>query len=306
MEIIRTLKAFNVPAARGSAVAWGVFDGMHRGHEAIVRLARRRAEALGAACVVIPFAAHPKSVLHGQRVERLTTDAQRLRILASWGVDVAVPLAFDARFAAMTADRFVEEVLRGPLSARAVVVGPDTRFGKDREGDEALLRREGERLGFSVDAAEPVWVAGGPVSSTRIRRCVAAGDLAQAAACLGRDYAVEGTVSRGDGRGAAIGVPTANLAVDQILPPAGVYAGRAAAGGKPFLAVANIGVRPTFGGAAGSVLEVHILDFSGDLYGQAVEFSFAARLRDEMRFPGPDELVRQIRRDIAEARRRRV
>lgn len=305
MEIIRTLKAFNVPASRGSAVAWGVFDGMHKGHAAIVGLTKRRAEALGALCVVIPFATHPKSVLHGQRVERLTTDAQRLRVLASWGVDVAVPLVFDERLAAMTAGRFVEEVLQGTLRARAVVVGPDTRFGKDREGDKAFLRREGRRLGFSVDAAEPVWVAGEPVSSTRIRRCVAAGDLAQAAACLGRDYAVEGAVSRGDGRGASIGIPTANLDVaDQLLPPAGVYAGRAAAGGKPFLAVANIGVRPTFGGAAGSVLEVHILDFSGDLYGQAVEFSFAARLRDEMRFPGPDALVSQIRRDIAEARQR--
>lgn len=299
------MKASGALIQKGSAVAWGVFDGMHAGHAAIVALARRRATELGAACVVIPFAAHPKSVLHGQKIERLTTDSQRLRILAAWGVDVAIPLDFDARFAAMTARAFVDEVLSGALAARAVVVGPDTRFGKDREGDAAFLRREGARGGFSVDAASPVWVAGGIVSSTRIRRCVAGGDLAQAAACLGRDYAAEGVVVKGDGRGGSIGIPTANVDIgDQLLPPNGVWAGWAAVGGKTFPAAANVGVRPTFGGGGRPGLEVHLLDFSGDLYGRIIEFSFVARIRDETRFDGADSLVRQIRRDIADARQR--
>lgn len=305
MEIARTLAHFRVVSGKGSAVAWGVFDGMHKGHAALVGLARRRAGELGAACVVIPFAAHPKSVLHGRKIERLTTDTQRLRILSGWGVDVAIPLDFDARFAAMTARTFVDEVLLGALATRAVVIGPDTRFGKDREGDAAFLRREGGRAGFSVDAASPVWVTGEAVSSSRIRRCVAAGDLSQAAACLGRDYAIEGVVVKGDGRGGSIGIPTANLDVaDQILPPNGVWAGRATAEGKTFPAVANIGVRPTFGGGERPRIEVHLLDFSGDLYGQVVEFAFVARIRDETRFDGADSLVRQITRDIADARRR--
>ncbi len=307
MKIVHSLAQFGAVAGKASVVTWGVFDGMHRGHAAIAALVRERAGAIGGVSVVIPFVGHPAEVLHGKIVPRLTTDAQRLRILAGWGLDAAIPVAFDARFASLSPADFVDEILCRSLAARAVVVGPDTRFGKDRAGDEAFLRREGQKRGFAVYAASPVWVAGQVVSSTRVRRDVAAGDVVAAAESLGRLYSVEGVVVQGDGRGARLGFATANLdTADQLLPAPGVYAARALLAGGAVPAVANVGVRPTFPSAAAGrpLLEAHLLDVTLDLYGKTLELAFAARLRDEMRFDSPEALSRQIARDIAEARQR--
>lgn len=303
MRVVASLSAFRPPAA-GTAVAWGVFDGAHRGHAEIVSRAVAAARRIGGAAVVIPFRGHPAEVLHGKTVPRLTTEEQRLAMLAAWGVAVAIPLAFDARFAAMTHEAFVEDVLCGALAARAVVVGPDTRFGRDRAGDEAFLRARGAARGFSVEVAPAVWVGGERVSSTRVRRDVAAGNVADAALCLGRPYAVTGRVARGDGRGARLGFPTANLEdVPQMLPAAGVYAARAATAEGTFDAAVNVGVRPTFGGSSAPVVEAHLLGFSGDLSGRAVEVRFVARLRGETRFPDGSALAAQIGRDVEAARR---
>jgi len=291
-------------ALRAPAVTIGNFDGVHRGHQALVAETVARAREAGGESVALTFDPHPARVLAPSRVPPwLTSPEQKAELLAELGIDVIAVLPFTPEVAALAPEAFARGVLAGTLGARHVVVGAEFRFGHRKAGDAALLRTLGETLGFAVRAVPPVVEGGRPVSSSRVRKALAEGDAAHAASLLGRPYFVDGTVVEGERRGRAIGVPTANLETDgALLPARGVYAGRGRLpGGQARLAVVNVGERPTFGGRTVTV-EAHILDYSGDLYGRRLRLSFAARLRDERRFAGAEALVEQIRRDVERAR----
>jgi riboflavin kinase/FMN adenylyltransferase len=310
MEVVRLESLLEVAPSheprRGiaAAVAVGNFDGVHRGHQALVTATLAQARERSLRCVALTFDPHPAQVLQPDRApRRLMTPEQKAEQLAALGVDALAVLPFTPELAAETPEGFATKVLARRLGAAVAVVGEDFRFGRGRAGDVAELRRLGERLGFEVVSLPPVLEDGLPVSSTRIRESLETGDVRNAAALLGRPYFVEGVVVRGDGRGRRLGIPTANLAVEnEILPRDGVYAARVwLREGPSRPAVANLGLRPTFGSGA-LTLETHILDFEGDLYGQRLRVAFAVRLRDERPFPGPDALVAQIREDLAAAR----
>lgn len=280
-----------------SAVAVGVFDGVHRGHQAV--LANLRDAAAGSRIVALTFDPHPLAVVAPERAPRLLgTVDQRIEWLQAEGVDVVGILPFD-RIREWSAEAFVDVVLRRALHAEHVCIGSDFRFGYDRSGDAATLRSGG----FDVHDLPLLAESGERISSTAIRHHLAEGDVAAAAVLIGRPHTVRGPVVRGDGRGRTIGVPTANLAPDPRvqLPANGVYAARVGLRGETHPAVVNVGVRPTFDGE-GVRVEAHLLDGDHDLYGRSIDVAFEERIRGERRFDGIDALVAQIRRDIETAR----
>jgi riboflavin kinase/FMN adenylyltransferase len=289
-----------------SGVTLGNFDGVHRGHQALVAEVAGWARSAPGAAVVLTFDPHPVRVLNpSQAKSALMTLDQKAEVIASLGVDRLVVLPFTEVVARMPADEFARVVLREALHAARVVVGRDFRFGHGRAGDLAALTAFGRSLGFEVKGMAPVLDGGEPISSSRIRDLLTGGDVARARELLGRPFYVDGVVVRGEGRGRGLGFPTANVAArNETLPRLGVYACRVRPepGASRWPAVANLGVRPTFGGGA-PVLEVHLLGFEGDLYGKEVRVEFAERLRAERTFPGPGALLDQIRGDIESARR---
>lgn len=292
--------------ARGAAIALGNFDGVHLGHQAVIasagEVSQERNVALGAAV----FEPHPRRFFQPDLAPfRLQTPAQRARSLGELGVTEVFELGFDAAMAQSGDREFAERVLKGVLGASHVSVGADFRFGKGRSGDVAKLRRHGAEFGFSVDAVAAVEAGGAPVSSTRIRTAIAAGDMAQAQSLLGRPWAIAGEVARGFARGAGLGFPTANVALgDYVRPRPGIYAVRVDLGDGVLLpGVASVGVNPTFGALPEPLLEAHLLDFSGDLYGKTIEAEMIAFLREEARFDAVEALKRQIKQDVIDARR---
>lgn len=288
--------------------AWatiGTFDGVHLGHQAIVRSIVAGARAEGAMSVVITFDPHPAVVL-GKRKDPiyLTTPIERARLLGELGVDVVVIYPFTLQVAATTAAEFMERV-RARLGLRHLCVGHDFALGKDRQGNEDTLRELGERMGYSVAVAPAVELEGEVVSSSAIRRRLTDGDVEGAARMLGRPYRLSGVVVRGDGRGRQLGFPTANLEMlsGRAVPRNGVYVCQAHVNGLAWGAVTNVGVRPTFENQpAPPRVEAHLLDFDRDLYGQELPLEFLARLRDEARFSGIQALVAQIQVDADKAR----
>jgi riboflavin kinase/FMN adenylyltransferase len=298
---IERLSSFGWPSP---AVTIGNFDGVHLGHQALVAAAVERARASGGVVVVLTFDPHPARVVSPDRAPAaLSTLAQKEELLAGLGVDRLAVLPFDASVAGLGPEAFAREVLGGALGARHVVVGESFRFGHRREGDARGLAVLGERLGFEVHAIAPVLAEGEPISSSRVRDALARGDVGTARALLGRPYFVDAAVVRGEGRGRAIGVPTANLGPEnEVLPARGVYAARCLVPGRGWSgAVVNLGHRPTFGGGP-TTLEAHLLDFEGDLYGSRVRLEFHGRVRGEQHFDGAEALVARIRQDVAEAR----
>ncbi|MBX3258200.1 MAG: bifunctional riboflavin kinase/FAD synthetase [Labilithrix sp.] len=282
-----------------SAVIIGNLDGVHRGHQAVLRQARALADARGLCTVVLTFDPHPSQVLRGFTPPRLATLERRVELLRRHGADDVVVEPFTLDFAALTPSRFAKELLVERLGARAVVVGENFRFGAKRAGDLEALRGFGRELGFEVAAAEVAGDERGPFSSTRVRDAIAGGDLDEATRLLGRRHSISGVVEGGDRRGRTIGFPTANLGgVPEVLPPRGVYA--VFADDRP--GVMNLGVRPTVDGANLRV-EVHLFDFDGDLYGQSMRVHLVSRIRDEKKFSGLDELRAQIALDAEAARR---
>jgi riboflavin kinase/FMN adenylyltransferase len=305
VELVR-LDSLSSPGPVASAATVGNFDGVHRGHQALVGEMVRWARSAPGDAVVLTFDPHPARVLSPHQAKRaLMTLEQKAEALAALGVDRLVALTFTEEVARMSAEEFARLVLCESLAAPRVVVGQDFRFGRGRAGDVAALQGLGEALGFAVKAVGPVLEAGVPISSSRIRDVLAAGEVAEAGRLLGRPFFVDGSVVRGDGRGRGLGFPTANVAVlNETLPGRGVYACRMrlGPGEAPRPSVANLGQRPTFGGGQ-TVLEVHVLDFSGDLYGREVRVAFVERLRPEHAFASKEDLLAQIEADAREARR---
>jgi riboflavin kinase / FMN adenylyltransferase len=291
---------------RPVCAAIGVFDGLHLGHQAVLRQTLKDAAASGGMAVAITFDRHPNAVVAPERnpllIQSLT---QRLRGLERLGFDVTWLIPFDADFSRIPAEQFVRDLVRDFGNVRSLSVGANFTFGYRRCGDLALLKQLGEHLGFAVHGLGAIEVNGQPVSSTRIRESIQRGDLDTASALLGRSYSVAGLILRGDQRGRQIGVPTANVdTTGLVLPPTGVYAGWATAGNTRRPAVLNIGLRPTIQAPTPRLqCEVHLLDFSGDLYGLELEVILQQRLRDEQRFPSLELLQSQIQTDIATARR---
>ncbi len=304
MRIVRGLDAFP-PDSRPAAVALGVFDGVHLGHRAILARAVAQARGGGLEAIACTFDRHPLEVLQPAHAPLpIGTLDERLELIAACGLDTTLVLEFTRQLAAVEPEAFVKDVLLDRLRARDVVVGFNHTFGRQARGDAHLLVALAERFGFRADVVPPLVVEGLPVSSSEIRAALGRGDVRRAAACLGRDYIVAGTVVPGAGRGRQLGFPTANLAPDRVLlVPVGVYACRVTFDGRAHPGVVNIGVRPTFEETALAV-EIHVLDFTGDLYGKALRLAFVDRLREERKFPGIEALRAQIAADVAEARRR--
>ena len=291
-----------LPSPRGAVVSIGVFDGIHLGHQAILAANRAAADELDAEATVLTFRRHPKRVLLGRAPKTLTSLDHRIELFRRARMDHVVALRFTPELRALDADTFVQRIAVEGLAVRRFVLGFDSKFGRDREGTPERLRS----LGFEVTVVPEVLVGGRPVSSTAIREAVDLGDLDLAARMLGRRVSVLGLVVRGNQLGRTIGFPTANLDLHHELhPPPGVYAvlvrRQSETGSRP--GVCNIGFRPTVGGAADAPLvEVHLLDFADDLYGERLELAFVARLRHERKFPDLAALQAQIARDAQEAR----
>ncbi|MBN1606345.1 MAG: bifunctional riboflavin kinase/FAD synthetase [Polyangiaceae bacterium] len=301
--------------AAGTLVLIGNFDGVHKGHQKVVRAACLEASKRGLNPIALTFDPHPASVLAGRTVPLLTTVARRARLMVALCPELRVVVEpFTREFAAELPEQFVRELLIGALEARVVMVGKNFHFGRDRAGNIEVLGALGRDLGFEAIAAPLAGDEEGPYSSTRARQALAAGDLPDFFRVVGRHHAVCGRIVPGDGRGRTLGFPTANLdQIPEALPAHGVYAGSAKLvdelGTEAYLGAAavNVGVRPTFDGQRPGV-EVHVVGFGGDLYGQSLCVEFWARLREERRFAGRAELVRQIELDIEQtidlARRR--
>jgi riboflavin kinase/FMN adenylyltransferase len=291
----------------GTAVTIGAYDGVHKGHRALLRDLCRRAEEAGLSTVVVTFDRHPASVVRPDSAPKQLTDLeQKLELLATCGVDRTVVITFDRERADESAEDFVKEVLVDDLGARLVVVGEDFHFGHGRKGNVALLSELGDRFGFTVVGIGLTGDGSDAVSSTRIRNLVATGQVEDAAQLLGRPHEVRGPVVRGDGRGGAeLGFPTANVQVadDIALPADGMYAGYfTRADGSEHPAAIYVGRRPTFYQPGASVLvEAYLLHFEGDLYGEAARVSFVSRLRDDMRFDSAEALIAQMQRDVVDA-----
>jgi riboflavin kinase/FMN adenylyltransferase len=302
IERLETLERRAWPAP---VVTIGNFDGVHRGHQALVASALAESRVADGTTVVLTFDPHPARVLAPSSAPAsIMTFRQKAEILAGLGVQQLAVLPFTKELASRTAAEFSRMVLREALGARTVVVGQSFRFGSERAGTVDSLRALGGDLGFEVLAVPPVLDGGGAISSSRVRKALEAGDVSMAAALLGRRFFVEGMVAAGAARGRTLGFPTANLVPEnETLPGGGVYACwcRVEEGGPSLPAVANVGRRPTFG--AGLVtLEVHLLDWSGDLYGRRLRVAFVAGLRKERAFPSVAALVEQIQGDVVHAR----
>jgi riboflavin kinase/FMN adenylyltransferase len=313
MDIVTDLST-SVPPDGGSAVTIGAYDGVHLGHRALLAELAERARADGLTTAVVTFDRHPATVVRPDSAPRLLCDLdQKLELLEAAGVDRTVVVRFDAERANETAEAFVDTILVEALAARLVVVGEDFHFGHGRKGNVALLAEMGATAGFEVEGMSLRGAAGGdgapsePISSTRIRSLVAEGRVEEAALLLGRPHQVRGVVAHGDRRGGAeLGFPTANVDVPGAicLPGTGTYAGwYERPDGSVWPTAISVGRRPTFYGTDGELLvEAHLLDFSGDLYGEQARVSFVARLHDDIAFSSADALIEQIGRDVEATR----
>ncbi len=305
---MQTLRDLSEARFSGVLLVIGNFDGVHRGHQALLRAGRHRADAAGTKLVVMTFDPHPSAILAPDRVPpTLTPLPEKERLIAEHGADVLVVVRSDPGFFALAAEDFITDIIMERFAPVAMVEGHSFRFGHRRGGDVDTLRAAGARLGFEVEVVEPIRIAlgGHPdaiISSSLVRNLLDSGSVDQAAQCLGRSYALIGMVARGQERGRTIGFPTANLAVaGQLVPAEGVYAGRAITAAGTHAAAISIGRNLTFGQAPRTV-EAHLLDFSGDLYDRPIRLEFLDWLRSHERFESAGALREQIQRDVAATR----
>ena len=301
-----TLRYHETPpeAVRGGVVAVGNFDGVHVGHAALIAEAKRMADRLGGPVVPVTFDPHPLALLAPERFQPpLTTAAGRAHRLLEIGADHVVILHTTPELLALSPEYFFETIIGSALSAKGMVEGFNFRFGHNRAGSNDTLRSLCSGAGIEFQEVAAFEAGGKPVSSSRVREALMAGEIDAATALLDRPYRVAGTVVTGAKRGRTIGFPTANLNhVETLLPADGVYAVRALVGTTPFVAAANVGPNPTFGESARKV-EVHLLDFNGNLYGSILAVDFVARLRETQKFSGVEALVEQMTKDVADAKR---
>jgi len=285
-------------------LAAGVFDGMHHGHQAVLKMALDMAHETGGSAAVLTFDPHPSKILRPEYCSRLLTSTpHKLALMQDLGLRHVLVIPFDKDFAAIEAEDFLRRLSAAALSLRRICVGQGWKFGRAQRGDANLLHALGPGLGFDTTEVPPVVIGGTLVSSTRIRNAIESGDLDQAELLLGRRYSILGTVRRGEGLGRQLGFPTANLSAhNEQFPPDGVYAVRVRVGNARFQGVANIGVRPTVQSAGERLLEVHLLDYSENLYGHDIEAEFVRFLRPEKKFSGLDSLCAQIVSDAVSAR----
>ena len=302
MQLVLDLSKFT--SERETLLTIGVFDGVHLGHRYLIRKLIQRAAEGNFLSGVVTFNSNPKAVLSPRtKMARLTTPEERASILKSLGVDLVVPITFTTEVAALSAREFVL-YLKKYLKLRGLVIGPNFALGRGREGNVATLQSLGLELGFTVEVVKPLMTEDTLVSSTAVREALARGDMKTTTKLLGRYFSLTGPVAGGFERGHGIlGFPTANIQLDpeQALPEDGVYATLAHVGDKVYQSVTNIGVKPTFGKGERTV-EVHILDFTGDLYGRKLTIELVERLRAEVKFAGPEELAAQIKKDIEQAK----
>lgn len=303
MQLVRDLHNLQ-PRHRGCVATIGNFDGVHRGHQAILGQLRARAQALGVPSCVVIFEPQPREFFTpAEAPPRLTRLREKLALLAQEGVDQVLCLPFNPRLREHSAEDFVQQILVQGLAVRHLEVGDDFRFGCDRAGDFAFLQQAGQVHGFSVEAATTLTLGHERVSSTAVRQALAAGDLAHAANLLGRDYALCGRVIHGQHLGRQLGAPTANIQLKRRrVALSGVYTVSAEVDGQRLAGVANIGLRPSVQGDGLPHLEVHLLSYQGDLYGRFMRVTFCHKLRDEQRFASLDALRQAIDSDIAAAR----
>ena len=301
------VKLIRDPAAipeqfRGGAVAIGNFDGVHLGHAAIVRQLLARARAVGGPAVVFTFDPHPVRLLRPQEAPPpLTWTDRKAELLGCLGVAAVIAYPTDEQLLALEPAEFFDQIVRGRLAARGIVEGTNFYFGRRRAGTIDVLRSLSTAAGLTLDVVEPVVIDGEPVSSSRVRKLLSAGDVDAACRLLTEPYRLRGMVQHGAGRGVKLGFPTANLAaIDTLLPGPGVYAGRAIVEGAAWPAAINVGPNPTFGEQALKV-EVHLIGFDRPLYGQPLEVDFLRRLRDVQRFDDVAALKAQLQRDVASA-----
>ncbi len=304
MKLFDGLETLSEPLS-DTTVAIGTFDGIHVGHQAIIRAAAQDAFANSRRSLVFTFDRHPAELLAPDRApDHITTPAQRNRYVAELGIDGLVVAKFDRQLADLSPDAFLDRVLRTALGAKKIVVGDNFAFGRNRAGDAAFLEASQQKYGYSLIALEPVQIDGSPASSTRVRELLRAGSIAEAERVLGHAFRLAGTVIEGRKLGRQLGYPTANLLPQwkQVVPKDGIYAVQVSlGGGREVGGACSIGERPTVEGAGRSI-ETYLFDFNEDLYGHALEIRFAARLRDEERFDSLGALKAQIEADVRLAR----
>ncbi|MGB8509819.1 MAG: bifunctional riboflavin kinase/FAD synthetase [Pyrinomonadaceae bacterium] len=293
----------NAEIARATVLTLGVFDGLHLGHQLVMRTIVERARVLNAVPTVITFDPHPRAVLHPESAPPLLqTFDQKIEAFSALGIQQAIVVRFTKEFACVRAEDFLRDVVQERLHAKEVYLGRGFAFGHMREGNIALLRKASERLGFFADEVPEVRLRGGRISSSRIRELLSQGRVNLARRMLGRPYGVEGRVVRGAERGRTIGFPTANLRpLNRVIPSGGVYVTTALIAGEWRRSVTNIGVRPTFENEAEPSIETYVMDWSGDLYGDVLRVRFLHRLRAERKFASVEELKRQIETDARRA-----
>ncbi len=307
MEILRSIP--ELERLRGSLfLAIGVFDGVHRGHQAVISTSADHAATSNGTPLVVTFDPHPEKVLRPQAAPHLLSATQhKIALIRALGVEHLLIITFNKQFAATEPEDFVQKLVIHSEPLREICVGHEWSFGKNRRGNLDLLKKLGAKFNFDVVGIPPVKIKGAVVSSTAIRQAIEKGDLAKAAEMLGREYTILGTVTRGDNLGKKIGFPTANRSAhSEQFPPNGVYVAEARIDGELYRGVINLGIRPTVSsGKSERVLEIHLFDFSRDIYGHDVEVRFLKFLRPEKKLANLDALVQQIRQDVERARQLR-
>ena len=307
MELLRSIP--ELARLRGPLfLAIGVFDGVHRGHQAVISTSADHARVANGTPVVVTFDPHPEKVLRPQAAPHLLSATKhKIALIRALGVEHLLIITFDKQFAATEPEDFVQKLVIHSEPLREICVGHEWSFGKNRRGNLDLLKKLGAKFNFDVVGIPPVKIKGAVVSSTAIRQAIEKGDLAKAAEMLGREYTILGTVTRGDNLGKKIGFPTANLSAhSEQFPPNGVYVAEARIDGELYRGVINLGIRPTVSsGKSERVLEIHLFDFNRDIYGHDVEVRFLKFLRPEKKLANLDALVQQIRQDVERARQLR-
>ncbi len=303
--LIFTNEEKQIPRMPSLCLTLGIYDGVHLGHQKIIRRVVERAKEIGGMSCVVTFDPHPREVLIPDTApDLLTSTKKKIELLEALGLDAVCLIRFTREFAQVEARKFVKDFLINTLRTRAIVEGYDWRFGKGRKGDVELLREIGKDNGYEVEQVDGVVIDGQIVSSTLIRELVLEGDLDKAAAYLGREYSITGDIVEGSRMGREIGFPTANIEPHhEAIPPNGIYAVRVDVGGERKNGTLNIGVRPTVTEEKKRTIEVHIMDFYRDIYNEEIEVTFVKRLRDEKKFPSIEALTDQIKKDVEKARR---